>query len=144
MQNTASNNLTIHDDSYFEKEFENPIYSDETIQAGHNSGSIANSQLQNTSHRYHEGMDCESTTVNDNSTSLSSSGGEFMKGATSPEGEYELPPHLDGPAGDLDENCYSVIDSTYSHKQAHLPQPDSGPTMQCPPSDDDYSHLQHK
>ena len=137
MQNTASNNLTINDDSDFEKEFENPIYSDEIIQAGHNFG---------TSHRYHEGMDCESTTVNDNSTSLSSSGGEFMKGATSPEGEYELPPHLDGPAGDLDENCYSVIDSTYSHKQAHLPQPGSSPTVhvQCPPSDDDYSHLQYK
>ena len=107
---------------------------------------IANSQLQNTSHRYHEGMDCDSTTVNDNSTSLSISGGEFMKGATSPEGKYELPPYLDGPAGDLDENCYSVIDSTYSHKQAHLPQPGSGPTVhvQCPPSDYDYSHLQHK
>lgn len=139
-QGTVTHNLTINDDSDFGKEFENPIYSDETIEAGHNSASNAtNTQLQNTSH--YEEVDFESTAVDDNNTS-STSGGVIMKGAIS-EGVYELPPNLDGPAGDCDENCYSTLDPTYSQLQAHLRVPKSG--VQCPPNDvDDYSRLQYK
>ena len=150
------NNMTINHE--FEKEFENPIYSDETIETGHNSASKTTSQLQNTSH--YEGVYFESTTVNEilhkradngvqgahgNGTTNNTGNGMEdsdrvqMKGAIS-EGVYELPPNLDD-AGD--ENCYSTLNPTYSQLQAHLGVPKPGIEIQSPQNDDDYSCLQY-
>ena len=154
------NNMTINHG--LEREFENPIYSDEIIETGHNinSASKTTSQLQNTSH--YEGVYFESTTVNEtlhegadngvqgahgngttNSTGngMEASDGVIMKGATS-EGVNELPPNLDD-AGTSDENCYSTLDPTYSQLQARLRVPKPGVEIQSPQNNDDYSRLQY-
>ena len=147
---TTLNNLTVnHDDSEYEKEFDNPIYSDET-EISHNPADITNSQLQNTPH--YEGVYFESTDIfetlyegadNDIQGALNGTNDEvIMKGATS-EGVYELPPNLDGATAD-DENCYSTLDLTYSQLEPHLGVPKPGVEINCPLNDDDYSHLKYK
>ena len=97
---TTLNNLTVnHDDSEYEKEFDNPIYSNET-EISHNPADKTNSQLQNTPH--YEGVYFKSTDIfetlyegadNDIQGVLNGTNDEvIMKGATS-EGVYELPRH---------------------------------------------------
>jgi hypothetical protein len=59
------NNMTINHES-FEKEFDNPIYSNETIETGHrdiDSDSKINSQQQTTSTPHYEGVCFESSTA---------------------------------------------------------------------------------
>ena len=152
------NNLTLNDE--YEKEFKNPIYSDES-DIGHNPASDTNSQLlQNTTH--YEGAYFESKAVNENLSENTDSGvapgahtngasshmandGVIMKGAVS-EGVYdhELPPlNLNEAAAD-DENCYSTLDPTYSQLEPHLRDPKPGVEINCPPNNDDYSHLKYK
>ena len=71
--------------------------------------------------------------------------GEIMKGATSGEGEYELPPNLDldHATGDGDEGCYSTLDPTYSQLQPHTGVSKSAVEVQIPQDDDEYSHLKY-
>ena len=154
---TTLNNLTVnHDDSEYEKEFDNPIYSDET-EISHSPADKTNSQLQNTPHYegvYFEGTDVIGTlyegadngiqgALNGTTNNTSSANDEvIMKGATS-EGVYELPPNLDGAAAD-DENCYSTLDPTYSQLEPHLGVPKPGGEIRYPPNNDDYSHLKYK
>ena len=132
------NNMTVNRDS-LEREFHNPIYSDEIIENGHHdidsTSETTSQQPENIPH--YEGVYFEGTTavmVNSNEalhvyesadldnsmvegagTEIAAAGtdngieandGEIMKGATSGEGEYELPPNLDDyVAGDGDEGC---------------------------------------
>ena len=136
------NSLTLNDE--YEKEFENPIYSDELIETGHNSTSKTNSQLQNTP--YYEGVYFESTTVNETfnesadndviqgpgahingASSHVANDGAIMKGATS-EGVYHQ----------------HELQPTYSQLQPYLGVPKPGVEINCPLNDDDYSHLKHK
>jgi hypothetical protein len=162
------NNMTIIHEPALEKEFENPIYSNkivETDQRDIDSASKINSQQQNTPH--YEGICFESTvaTVNEalyesadlgndviqgaaitatNTTNgIEANDGEIMKGATSREGVYELPPNLDD-ADDHDENCYSTLNPTYSQLPAHTGVPKPVAEVRIPQNDDDYSRLQYK
>ena len=148
-------NLTL--DNEYEKEFENPIYSDETDIA-YISPNKPNSQLQNIAH---DGVYSESTEVTetphengaDNDVAQgahvngangnhTANDGVKMKGATS-EGVYELPPNLDEAAAG-DENCYSTFNPTYSQLEPHLGVPKPGAEVPCQPNDNDYSHLEYK
>ena len=149
------NDLTLNDE--YEKEFKNPIYSDERIVAGHDStGSTINSQ--NIPH--YEGVCMESTAVNetlyesadngilfqgahtDGANSHTVNDGAIMKGTVS-EGVYELPSNLDRAAAG-DENCYSPFDPTYSQLEPYLGAPKPGVEIPCQPNDNDYSHLKFK
>jgi hypothetical protein len=159
------NNMTIIHEPPLEKEFDNPIYSDETIDI--DSDGKINSQQQNSLIPHYEGVCFESTaaTVNEalyesadlgsdviqgaaitatNTTNgIEANDGEIMKGATSREGVYELPPNLDD-ADDHDENCYSTLNPTYSQLPAHTGVPKPVAEVQIPQNDDDYSRLQYK
>jgi hypothetical protein len=163
------NNMTIIHEP-FEKEFDNPIYSDETIEIRDiDSDSKINSQQQTTSTPHYEGVCFESTTATVNEVlyesadlgndviqgaaitatnttiGIEANNGEIMKGATSGEGVYELPPNLDdADAGDHDENCYSTLNPTYSQLPAHIGVPKPVAEVQIPQNDDDYSRLQYK
>ena len=158
------NNLTINHDSDREREFENPIYSEDEVDIGH-CHSLAskktNSQLQNTPH--YEEVCFESAEVTEvvyeradngevqeahvningpTDNTSSADDGMKMKGASS-EGVYELPPNLDEAAAD-DENCYSPLDLTYSQLEPHLGVPKPEAEIPYPLNDNDYSHLKFK
>ena len=151
MENNLMANLEL------EKDFENPIYGDDT-EIGVNSTSKTNQPTLNTSLYHNEGIYSESTEVNEtlyesadngvhgayiNGASNRSGGqvndGAKMKGAT-PDlgGVYEQPPDSDNV---IDENCYSTLDPTYSQFQPHIPKPMQ---IQHPLNDDEYSCLQYK
>lgn len=72
---------------------------------------------------------------------IEASDGGIMKGATSGEGEYELPPNLDDAAGD--ENCYSTLDPIYSQLQPHTGVSKPAIEVKIPLNDDEYSHLKY-
>ena len=58
------------------------------------------------------------------------------------EHTYEMPQISDGVA--VDDGCYSCLGQdglTYAQLQPHIPKPAQSP---LPPSDDEYSSLQHK
>ena len=159
LNNTMVN--VIHDES--EREFENPDEIIDTLRIDPTNS--ADSQLQSTSH--YERVHLESATVNeilyesadigvfqaaqvsldgrgpDNTNGIEASYGDVMKGATSSEGVYELPPNMDGSAagGDLDESCYSTLNPTYAQLQAHIGAAKPGPETQNQHNDSDYSHL---
>ena len=172
------NNMTISRDS-LEREFHNPIYSDETIENGHHdidsASNTTSQQPENIPH--YEGVYFEGTTavtVNSNEAlhiyesadldngeieganineiaatgtdnGIEANDGEIMKGATSGEGEYKLPPNLDldHVTGGGDEGCYSTLDPTYSQLQPHTGVSKLALEVQIPQDDDEYSHLKY-
>ena len=173
------NNMTVNRDS-LEREFHNPIYSDETIENGHHdidsTSETTSQQPENIPH--YEGVYFKGTTavtVNSNEAlhiilyesadldngkiegadineiaatgtdnGIEANNGEIMKGATSGEGEFELPPNLnDYAAGGGDENCYSTLDPTYSQLQPHTGVSKPALEVQTPQDDDEYSHLKY-
>ena len=170
------NNMTVNRDS-LEREFHNPIYSDEIIENGHHdidsTSETTSQQPENIPHYegvYFEGTaavmvneelhvyesadldngEIEGANINEIAATGTDNGieandGEIMKGATSGEGEYELPPNLDldHAAGDGDEGCYSILDPTYSQLQPHTGVPKSALEVQITQNDDEYSHLNY-
>ena len=150
---SMTNNLTANHE--LERDFENPIYGDDT-EMGINSTSKAELPIQSTS--LYEGIYSESTEVNETLHESADNGvqGAYINGASNksgvqvkdgakmyeatpdPEGVYEQPPDSDN---DIDENCYSTLDPTYSQFQPHIPKPMQ---IQYPLNDDEYSCLQYK
>ena len=152
---SMENNLTANHE--LERDFENPIYGDDT-EIGINSTSKTNQPTLNTS--LYEGLYSESTEVNEtlyespdngvqgayvngasNISGIKVNDGAKMKGAT-PDlgGVYEQPPDSDNA---IDENCYSTLDPTYSQFQPHIPK-FKPMQIQYSLNDDEYSCLQYK
>ena len=136
-----------------EKHFANPIYSDVAACDSTNQVTL-NPPLQSSESGYTEvnnktlESDTNHTTTD---THVVRNGMEtddrvIMKGAASdPEkvNDHVQPLHLDDAGHSTsDENGYSTLDpSHYSQIQPYIGVPNSG--AQFPPSDNDYSHLQH-
>ena len=170
------NNMTVSRGS-LEREFDNPIYSDEKIKICHHDidsasnttsqqpeniphyegvcfkGTIAVTVNSNEALHIYESADLDNGEIEAADNEIAATGtdngieandGEIMKGATSGEGEYELPPNLDDyVAGGGDEGCYSTLDPTYSQLQPHTGVPKPALEVQIPQNDDEYSHLKY-
>ena len=128
-----------------ENNFQKPLYSN----AGPGSPNITNPPTQN----MYEGLYSESTmaseTLYENTHSsvpgtLTNGGGQAnggMRGGTTSEAVYDVPPDVDNVGSD---NCYSALGPVdYSTLQPHISKATQQQQQQLPSNDDGYSHLQH-
>ena len=134
------------------RDFENPLYSDVQSQVGNDSSN------QPTQDIVYEGLDSEETVINESMYGTADdgvlgvcSGGrghnnkedttlEDTQETVDHEAVYDSPLNAETSNSEMDNDCYSALDSTYTQLQPHTLK---SIQQHFPPDEDEYSCLKH-